>query len=155
LVLFGDLKIQRITRCIAQGNDVANRSQITEHEPRYEAGNAVSWKIESPSDEPLGIVSSWKCRSNGPEGQSSISFLMLTISASDHLLMERFQKPEDEKRMAIVLRPDDHASWLHAPTEQVASFLQQYPADALRTEPAPKPSVSRAGKGESASKSLF
>jgi putative SOS response-associated peptidase YedK len=38
------------------------------YEPNYETGKAVRWKIESASDEPLGIAGIWEYRSNGPEG---------------------------------------------------------------------------------------
>jgi putative SOS response-associated peptidase YedK len=58
-------------------------------------------------------------------------------------LMRRLYKREDEKRMVVLLRPEEYGSWLHAPAEQLGSFLQQYPSGALQAVPAPKPSASR------------
>jgi putative SOS response-associated peptidase YedK len=40
--------------------------------------------------------------------------------------------------MVVVLREDDYDSWLHAPLEQVPSFLTPFPATQLMAEPAPK-----------------
>ncbi len=125
------------------------------YEPCYETGKAVRWKIGSATEEMLGIAGIWEYRSNGPEGQPLISFSMLTINADDHPLMKRFHKPEDEKRMVVILRPEEYASWLHAPAEQVGSFLTQYPADALIAEAAPKPSSKRQPPTQDAAPSLF
>jgi putative SOS response-associated peptidase YedK len=113
------------------------------YEPNYESGKAVRWKIGTTDGEPFGIAGIWEYRSNGPGGQPLISFSMLTINADDHPLIRRFHRPEDEKRMVVILRPIEYASWLHAPAEQLSSFLRQYPSDALQAEPAPKPSASR------------
>lgn len=37
-------------------------------------------------------------------------------------------------RMPVVLRPDDHATWLNASAEDAAGLLRQYPADQLVVE---------------------
>lgn len=97
----------------------------------------MRWKIAVASNQPIGIAGIWEYRGNGRDGQPLISFSMLTINADNHPLVRRFHRPEDEKRMVIILRPDEYASWLHAPAEQIPSFLRQYPPDALSAEPAP------------------
>jgi putative SOS response-associated peptidase YedK len=125
------------------------------YEPNYETGKAVRWKISLGNDAPLGIAGIWEYRSNGPDGQPLISFSMLTINADDHPLMQRFHKPEDEKRMVVILRPDEYESWLHAPGEQITSFLTQFPADELVAREAPKPSAKKAAKPTPSSASLF
>jgi hypothetical protein len=63
----------------------------------------VRWKIDATDEAPLGIadISGYRC--NGLDGQSLISFSMLTINADDHLLMRRFHRPDDEKRMVMIL----------------------------------------------------
>jgi putative SOS response-associated peptidase YedK len=68
---------------------------------------------------------------------------MLTINADDHPLMKRFHKPGDEKRMVVILHPDEYHSWLNAPIEQLPSFLTQFPAEELFAQPDPKPSSKR------------
>lgn len=112
------------------------------YEPNYESGKAVRWKIDSADGEPLGIAGIWEYRSNGPDGQPLFSFSMLTINADDHPLMRRFHRPEDEKRMVVILHPEEYRSWLHASAEQLTSFLQNYPSYRLQAEPAPKPRAS-------------
>ncbi|MFM7631867.1 MAG: hypothetical protein ACKO65_00685, partial [Betaproteobacteria bacterium] len=55
----------------------------------------------------------------------------LTINAADHPLMRNFHRPEDEKRMVVILSPDYFDEWLSAKPEQSARFLMPYPADQL------------------------
>lgn len=38
-----------------------------------------------------------------PDGEILRSYTMLTINANDHPLMSLYHKPEDEKRMVVVL----------------------------------------------------
>jgi putative SOS response-associated peptidase YedK len=120
------------------------------YEPNYETGKAVRWKIAHASGEPLGIAGIWEFRSKGPDGQPLISFSMLTINADDHPLMQRFHKPGDEKRMVVILHPDEYSSWLNAPIEQMPSFLTQFPAGELIAHPDPKPSTKRSANASRA-----
>ena len=46
-----------------------------------------------------GIWSWWKA----PDDRELLSFTMLTINADGHEVMKHFHKPEDEKRMVVVL----------------------------------------------------
>jgi putative SOS response-associated peptidase YedK len=64
---------------------------------------------------------------------------MLTINADGHDVMKDFHKPEDEKRMVVVLDEADYDCWLDTPREAMPEFLTRYPADRLMTESAPRP----------------
>jgi putative SOS response-associated peptidase YedK len=55
------------------------------------------------------------------------------MNAADHPLMRNFHRPEDEKRMVVILSPDYFDEWLSAEPEQSARFLMPYPAQLLRT----------------------
>lgn len=113
-------------------------------EPNYETGKAVRWKITGAEDRPLGIAGIWDWRPNGgPDDQPLVSFSMLTINADDHPLMQRFHKPGDEKRMVVILTPEDYASWLHAGPDTARSFFTPYPAERLQATPAPRPPAPR------------
>ncbi|SNS53319.1 Putative SOS response-associated peptidase YedK [Noviherbaspirillum humi] len=112
-------------------------------EPCYESGKAVRWQIAHADGRPLSIAGIWDYRPATPDADALVSFSMLTINADDHPLMRRFHRPEDEKRMLVLLRDEDIDSWLHAPLEQVPSFLTPYPADALVAKPAPRPTARR------------
>jgi putative SOS response-associated peptidase YedK len=56
---------------------------------------------------------------------------MLTVNAADHPLMRNFHKPEDEKRMVVILPEAQYDEWLRAPTEESMGFMRQYPAERL------------------------
>lgn len=109
------------------------------YEPSYETGRAVRWKIEHAQHEPLGIAGIWEWRAHGgPNDQPLVSFSMLTINADQHPLMRRFHKPDDEKRMVVVIAPDRYQDWLHASAENAADFFQPIAAEELAAQAAPR-----------------
>ena len=57
---------------------------------------------------------------------------MLTINADQHPLMKLFHKPTDEKRMVVILEPEQFEGWLQAPAHHSMEFLQPFPAESLR-----------------------
>ena len=119
-------------------------------EPNYESGRAVRWKIGAGDGHPLGVAAIWELRKAGFDGQGALfSFSMLTINADQHPLMQRFHKPEDEKRMLVILHPDQYASWMQASIADALSMLQPYPADELMAEAAPRLLGSRGGSNRS------
>lgn len=108
-------------------------------EPNYETGQAVRWKISATAGLDLGIAGIWEWRPHGgPDDQPLVSFSMLTINADDHPLLMRFHKPGDEKRMVVIIEPDQYADWLQADAEAARSFFNAYPASKLQAVPAPK-----------------
>jgi putative SOS response-associated peptidase YedK len=114
-------------------------------EPNYETGHAVRWKISSTEAQDLGIAGIWDWRPHGgPDDQPLVSFTMLTINADEHPLMQRFHKPGDEKRMVVILDPDQYADWLQADPEEARTFFSAYPAAKLQAVPAPKIAMRKA-----------
>ena len=94
-------------------------------EPNYESGQAMRWKIASASGQPMGVAGIWEWRKASFDGHGDLfSFSMLTINADHHPLMQRFHKPEDEKRMLVILPPDQYASWLGANIDQARELVQ-------------------------------
>ena len=57
---------------------------------------------------------------------------MLTINADDHALMNHFHKPTDEKRMVVIVPPEQYQEWLNAPLEHSMEFMRSYRASALQ-----------------------
>jgi putative SOS response-associated peptidase YedK len=108
-------------------------------EPNYETGAPVRWQIEHADGVPLAVAGLWEWRPNGgPEDKPLVSFTMLTVNADEHPLLKRFHKPGDEKRMIVLLEPEQIDKWLQSSSESAPSFFQLYDADKLIAEPAPK-----------------
>ena len=101
------------------------------YEPDWRSGKAVATRIEGSDGRPFGIAGLWSAW-RSPSGEVISSFTMLTINADNHPLMRNFHRPEEEKRMVVILAPDYFDAWLSAKPEQSARFLIPYPADQLK-----------------------
>lgn len=84
---------------------------------------------------PAAIAGIWEFR---PQ-DLLLSFSMLTINADGHPLMQRFHKPDDEKRMVMILDPDQYHGWLHGSLVTEEDMFQQYPAERLVAAADPLP----------------
>lgn len=104
-------------------------------EPDYRSGKAVWTKITRVDDKPMGIAGIWTGWRNPATGDILRSFSMLTINADDHPFMRNFHKPEDEKRMVVILAEDDYDDWLNAGPADSQAFLQQFPAALMQVVP--------------------
>lgn len=62
---------------------------------------------------------------------------MLTINADDHPFMRQFHKPDDEKRMVVILGEGLNGDRLSAPVSERREFLRQYWSDCLASEARP------------------
>jgi putative SOS response-associated peptidase YedK len=109
------------------------------YEPSYETGKAERFEIADVAGSPLGIAGIWEHRPATDGGLPLLSFSMLTVNADGHALMQRFHKPEDEKRMLVILRPDQYDDWLTCSIEEAPAFFTRYPAESLVAKLAPKP----------------
>lgn len=109
------------------------------YEPSYESGKAERWEIADVDGAPLGIAGIWEHKQDGPHGLPLLSFTLLTINADSHPLMRRFHKPDDEKRMLVILSPEQYDDWLTCPVEDAPHFFTPYPAERLTAHPAQKP----------------
>ena len=95
------------------------------YEPCWETGKAVRWRISQDGDVPMGIAGiyrAWKA----PDGRSLLTFAMLTVNADDHPLMRRFHRPEDEKRMVVILGPEEYLPWLTCSIDVAPSYFRQF-----------------------------
>lgn len=117
------------------------------YEPSYETGKAVRFEIAHVNGEPLGIAGLWEHKAGGPGELNLLSFSMLTVNADGHPLMQRFHKPDDEKRMLVILHPDQYDDWLHCDTDDVPRFLTRYPAELLQARQAPMQGRARTQEG--------
>lgn len=118
------------------------------YEPSYETGKAVRWKIGQPGDVPMGIAGIYEAWKNPATGQDMFSFAMLTVNADGHPIMQRFHKPDDEKRMVVILDPRDYDAWLGCPVAEAPRFFQRWtgPLDTVAVPLPPRAPRTHSGK---------
>jgi len=56
---------------------------------------------------------------------------MLTVNADEHPLMRNFHKPEDEKRMVVVLEEVDFDTWLDPDLVRSDVLMRCFPVEML------------------------
>lgn len=108
------------------------------YEPDWRTGKAVATRIARADGEPMGIAGIWTGWKS-PTGEILRSFSMLTINADAHPLMRLFHKPDDEKRMVVILPKERYQDWLEVPQEECQDFFALYPAAALTAEAVARP----------------
>jgi putative SOS response-associated peptidase YedK len=74
----------------------------------------------------------------GSDGKPLLSFAMLTVNATGHPVFGRMHRPDDEKRMVVMLDAEDYDHWLSCSRDEATAFFRpwQGPLDAA---PAPLP----------------
>jgi putative SOS response-associated peptidase YedK len=108
------------------------------YEPCDEIGKAVRWAIRRVDGKPMGIAGLWERKLDDTD-QPSWSMTMLTINADDRPLMQRFHKPDDEKRSVVILPDDAWGDWLRTKSENAArTFLRGFDAVGFVTEVSPR-----------------
>lgn len=100
-------------------------------------GRAVRWRMSMPDGEPFAVAGLWERWTDKASGEQADSFTLLTVNADGHPLMGRMHRPGDEKRMPVIVPPGRYADWLDASPQQVMEFMQCFPAQEMRGEPAP------------------
>jgi len=94
------------------------------YEPDWRSGRAVPTRIARADGQPMGIAGIWTgWRSS--DGSIIRSMSMLTVNADDHQLMRNFHRPEDEKRMVVILDEADYETWLDERNSAPHTLLRQ------------------------------
>jgi len=57
---------------------------------------------------------------------------MLTVNADDHAVFKLLHKPQDEKRMVVILNPDSYETWLKGSVSDITPLIRQCPAEVLQ-----------------------
>ena len=115
------------------------------YEPDWRTGRAVSTRIERSDGRPMCIAGLWSWW-RAPDGSPLLSFTMLTVTADQHDVMRNFHKPEDEKRMVVILPEGSFSDWLGASMAESREFLNCFPADLLKATGAAAPAPKLASK---------
>ena len=100
------------------------------YEPDRRTGKHVAARIARADGHPLGIAGLWSWW-KPPGGDELLSFTMLTINADSHPVMCNYHRPDDEKRMIVLLQEEDFDAWLDAPPERSMDFMRPCPPEDL------------------------
>lgn len=103
------------------------------YEPDWRSGKAVPTRISRTDGKPIGLAGLWS-RWKSPAGEVVYSYTLLTINAATHSLMKNYHKPDDEKRMVVVLPDGSYRDWLAARHGQTIDFMQACPEGHLKAE---------------------
>jgi putative SOS response-associated peptidase YedK len=103
------------------------------YEPDWRSGKATPARIARADNQPMGIAGLWTSYLNmiGNEEVEVFSFTMLTINADTHPVFNNFHRPEDEKRMVVILQKNQFEDWLSAPANNSMAMMQPILASAL------------------------
>ena len=103
-------------------------------EDDWRDGKARPTRISRVDGQPMGVAGLWACWS-GPDGETIVSFTLLTLNANNHALLRRYQQPGSEKRMPVILNEGAYGAWLTVRMEKAKQFMRQYPANWLAANP--------------------
>lgn len=143
----------KITRCTynARSETVASKPSFREawqraqhciipaeafYEPDWRSGKPIPTRIARADGEPMGLAGLWSAWTS-PQGEVIYSYTLLTIHAGAHPLMHLFHKPTDEKRMVVILPPEQYTPWLQAQAAHSMAFMRPYPAPLLQASVRP------------------
>jgi putative SOS response-associated peptidase YedK len=101
------------------------------YEPDWRTGKAIPTRISQVDGEVMAIAGLWESWAD-LTGHIVHSYTMLTLNADDHPLMRNFHRPDDEKRMVVILSKELHLDWLSATPVNSHRFFRQFPADQLQ-----------------------
>jgi putative SOS response-associated peptidase YedK len=116
------------------------------YEPKYEQddGSPVRWRISLGTGEPMGIAGIYTAWTS-PDGEVMFGMSMLTVNADDHPFMRQFHAPGHEKRMVVILDPNDFDDWLRCSVAEAKTRYCKQWTGPLVGEPAPLPSRGKRG----------
>lgn len=111
-------------------------------EPSWEdavanGGRPTRWRITRADGQPFAVAGLWDRWTDPATGNVQGSFTVLTVNADGHAVMGRMHRPDEEKRMPVIVPPAHYADWLQASPQQAVDFMRAAPADDLVAAAAP------------------
>jgi putative SOS response-associated peptidase YedK len=103
-------------------------------EDDWRDGKALPTRISRIDGQPMGVAGLWASWT-GAEGETILSYTLLTVNANNHTLLRRYQQPGSEKRMPVVLNEGAYGAWLTVRMEKAKEFMRQYAPQWLAANP--------------------
>jgi putative SOS response-associated peptidase YedK len=110
-----------------------------------DARRSERWRIRRADRSPLSIAGLWD-RWVGEDGESLLSFSILTLNCDLHPLLSRFHRGTNdkgeaqEKRTPVLLAEEDFDEWLDTTPSRAPMYFGTFGKDDLEAEPAPQTS---------------
>ena len=104
------------------------------YEDDWREGKALPTRISRIDGQPMGAAGLWASWT-GADGETIVSFTLLTLNANNHALLRRYQQPGSEKRMPVILNEGAYGAWLTVRLEKAKEFMRQYSASWLAANP--------------------
>lgn len=101
-------------------------------------GRAVRWQMGMADGSPFAVAGLWEQWVHPQDGTSTHSFTLLTVNADGHAIMGRMHRPGDEKRMPVIISPQNYSAWLQTEPENASQFLLPFDASRMSAAPAAK-----------------
>jgi len=101
------------------------------YEPDWRTGKAIATRICRADGEIMGVAGLWEQWQNPDTGQVTHSYTMLTVNADEHEFMRNYHRPEDEKRMVVILSKESYWKWLDASCEISNEFMKRFSSSLL------------------------
>ncbi len=103
-------------------------------EDDFRGGKALPTRISRIDGQPMGVAGVW-ARWTGADGDTILSYALLTLNANNHALLRRYQQPGAEKRMPVILNEGAYGAWLTVRMEKAKEFMRPYAAEWLTANP--------------------
>ncbi len=103
-------------------------------EDDFRGGKALPTRISRIDGQPMGVAGLWASWT-GAQGETILSYTLLTVNANNHALLRRYQQPGSEKRMPVVLNEGAYGAWLTVRMEKAKEFMRQYAPNWLAANP--------------------
>lgn len=103
-------------------------------EDDWRGGKALPTRISRIDGQPMGVAGLWASWTSA-EGETILSYTLLTVNANNHALLRRYQQPGAEKRMPVVLNEGAYGAWLTVRMEKAKEFMRQYAPQWLAANP--------------------
>ena len=103
-------------------------------EDDWRTGKALPTRISRIDGQPMGVAGLWASW-RGAQGDTILSYTLLTVNANNHTLLRRYQQPGVEKRMPVVLNEGAYGAWLTVRMEKAKEFMRQYAPQWLAANP--------------------
>lgn len=105
-------------------------------EPSWEdapanGGRPTRWRIARTDGQPFAVAGLWDRWTDPATGSVQGSFTVLTVNADGHAVMGRMHRPDEEKRMPVIVPPAHYADWLQASPQEAMDFMRAAPAEDL------------------------